>query len=103
MGPCKRERRDLQRLGDSGGGQTQAQAAATALRDRCRHCQSTAAAANAKPKVSLKRKSPSRQSAAIEATAISGQLSRVNRKPIATMPNRPIAIRALKVASATAP
>jgi hypothetical protein len=90
-------------LDDAGGGEAEAQAAATALRERLRHCQIMTAAASVKPSVSLKRKSPSRHSAAARAMASSIQLSRVNRKPIATMPNRPIATSALNVASATAP
>jgi len=53
--------------------------------------------------VSLKRKSPSRQSAARKEAIRSASVIRVNRKPIATMPNRPIATTALKVANATAP
>src|SRR5262249_40571333 len=103
MGPGQREGCDGERLDGAGGGEAQAQAGATVLRARCRHCQSTTTAASAKPTLSLKRNSPSRQSEATKATARSAQVRRVNRKPIATTPNRTIATSALKVASATAP
>src|SRR5436190_11055097 len=103
MGPHQGKGRDRQRLHDSGRGEAEAQTAATGLRDRCRHCHRKMAAASVKPIVSLNGKSPSRHSAAIEASASSVNINRVNRKPIATMPNRPIATSALKVASATAP
>src|SRR6185436_11550865 len=98
MGPDKREGRNRQHLHGAGGGEAEAQATATALRVRCRHCQIRAAAASVKPAVSLKRKSPSRHSAATRAMASSIKVRRVNRKPIATMPNRPIATSALNVA-----
>src|SRR5438105_5128977 len=101
--PRKRECRDRQHLHDAGRSEAQAQAATTALRERCRHCQSTTAAASTKPIVSLNANSPSRHSAAAKAVAISSHVKRVNRKPIATTPNKPIATSALKVASATAP
>src|SRR5262249_13877890 len=103
MGPRQREGGDGKHLHGAGGGQAQAQAGATVLRERCRHCQSTTRAARVKPTVWLYWKSPSRQSDAIRATTCSTQVSRANRKPIATTPNRPIATSALKVASATAP
>src|SRR4030095_5174526 len=96
MGPHQREGGDRQRLHDAGGGEAQAQAAATLLCKRCRHCQSTTAAARMKPAVSLNRKSPSRQSAPMKATTCSIHVSRVNRKPMATMPDRPIATSALE-------
>jgi hypothetical protein len=47
VGPCQRESRNRQRLHDAGGGQ--AQAAATAVRGRCRHCRSAIAAVSRKP------------------------------------------------------
>src|SRR3984893_13070455 len=103
MRPGQPEGRDRQRLENASGGEPEAQAAAATARGRCRHCQSTIKTVSAKPTVSLKRKSPSRQSAAIKATKRSSRVNRTNRKPIATMPNRPIATSALKVASATAP
>src|ERR1700704_1457329 len=102
--PHQRESRNRQHLHNASGGETKAQAAAAATeRGRCRHCQSTMAAVRANPTVSLKRKSPSRQSAATKATARSSNVNRANMKPIASMPNRPIATSALSVASATAP
>src|SRR5207244_5295732 len=103
MRPGQREGGDGKRLHRAGGGKAQAQAGATVPRERCRHCQSAIAAASVKPAVSLYWKSPSRQSAAMKATSCSIQVNRVKKKPIATMPNRPIATSALKVASATAP
>src|SRR6266700_5040301 len=101
VGPHQRERRDRQRLDDAGGCQAKAQAVAVAARRR--HCHSTIIAVTMNPAASLKRKSPSRQSAPMKATIRSASVSRVNRKPIATRPNRPMAISALNVANATAP
>src|SRR6185369_10369010 len=103
MGPYQGERRNRQHLHHAGRSEAKAHAAATTLRERCRHCQTTTAAASANPIVSLNANSPSRHSAATKATAISSHVSRVNRKPIATTPNRPIATSALSIASATAP
>src|SRR5262249_35070003 len=103
MGPGQREGSNGEHLHGASGGKAQAQAGATLLRSRRRHCQSTTRAPRAQPAVSLYWNSPSRQSAAAKATSRSTQLSRANRKPIATTPNRPMATSAFSVANATAP
>src|SRR3569833_2227399 len=87
MRPRQRESRNRQRLEDASRCEAKAQAGAIAVRERCRHCQSTIAAVSRKPDVSLRGKSPSRHSAAASEMPRSRNERRVKRKPMATMPN----------------
>ena len=103
MRPNQRESHKRERLHDAGRGEAKAQAGAAARRGRCRPLLEHDQSRQRETGVSLKLKSPSRHSAASRATTRSASVILANRKPIATMPNRPMATSALKVASATAP